>query len=390
MKHKILVNGITVELEQLPNGKFKKPDLAEKYKGLKYSIAVLKQTNETIMIFQKPYKTKSCLHDTLAYENGDDTISCGALDIDKNRVPASVEDTNIKAFGSMPKSKVGDGGFNRPWMNDKQSILDKQNLAIEKMKELGRYPSQIIIQCICEKVETTPTEVKEPEEVSGGIWKKSTGKPAGRTYKGGAEVHTNPDCPCAILDKQSGVKKGNNNIRKNKVKTGTNGIYSEYEAQDSYRYNDTAGSSKILHKCDFEKDEHDLYLYNPKVSKAERNAGCEEMDIKKPNYVVDYRPQAELSGDKGRETPYAGTNRGGTARNNHPTLKPIALNEKVLRLFKTPNEQKIIYPFAGSFSEVIGGVRAGFADFEGSEINPEYIKIGEARLKYWTAKKTLF
>jgi DNA modification methylase len=30
------------------------------------------------------------------------------------------------------------------------------------------------------------------------------------------------------------------------------------------------------------------------------------------------------------------------------------------------------------------------ADFEGSEINPEYIKIGEARLKYWTAKKTLF
>ena len=45
--------------------------LAKKYDGYKYSIAPLKQTNETILIFNKPYKTGSCLHDVLAYENGD-------------------------------------------------------------------------------------------------------------------------------------------------------------------------------------------------------------------------------------------------------------------------------------------------------------------------------
>jgi hypothetical protein len=39
--------------------------LAQKYNGMKYSIAPLKQTNETILVFQKPYKTGSCLHDTL-------------------------------------------------------------------------------------------------------------------------------------------------------------------------------------------------------------------------------------------------------------------------------------------------------------------------------------
>lgn len=45
-------------------------DLAKKYEGYKYSISPLKQTNETIMVFKKPTKTGSVLHDTLAYENG--------------------------------------------------------------------------------------------------------------------------------------------------------------------------------------------------------------------------------------------------------------------------------------------------------------------------------
>ena len=76
-------------------------------------------------------------------------------------------------------------------------------------------------------------------------------------------------------------------------------------------------------------------------------------------------------------------------KNSHPTLKPISLNERILKLFKTPNPQKIIYPFAGSFSEVIGGWKAGFTDFSGCELSEDYLKIGEARFKHWTAQKTL-
>ena len=48
-----------------------KTDLAKKYEGYKYSISPLKQTCETIMVFQKPYKTGSCLRDVLEYENGE-------------------------------------------------------------------------------------------------------------------------------------------------------------------------------------------------------------------------------------------------------------------------------------------------------------------------------
>ena len=60
--------------------------------------------------------------------------------------------------------------------------------------------------------------------------------------------------------------------------------------------------------------------------------------------------------------------------------------EKVLTLFKTPNPQRICYPFAGVQSEVIGGFKAGFTDFTGCEISEEYLKIGNARFEYWTKR----
>lgn len=334
--------------------------LAKKYDGYKYSICPLKSTNETILIFQKPYKTGSCMKDVLAYENGDKECGCFALNIDGGRIPTEDGEYDIRHY-------TKEDCF--------QNIKPKKSKFQVKPQPSGRYPSQTFIECICDEVITEPTETKEPEEVSGGIWKKSTGKPAGRTYKGGRQIHTNPDCLCARLDRQSGIKTGNNNVRKNKVKTGLNGIYSEYNTQDSYGFKDKAGCSKILHKCSFEKGEHDLYQYFPKVNKSERNAGCETMK--------DLEFKSDVPVPQRKERPF------NSIKNNHPTLKPIALNEKILKLFKTPNPQKIIYPFAGSFSEVIGGYKAGFTDFTGCEISEEYIKIGEARFKHWTRQKTL-
>ena len=56
-----------VQVKYLPNPQ---SPLAKKYEGIKYSVAPLKQTQEVIMVFQKPYKTGSCLHDVLAMEQG--------------------------------------------------------------------------------------------------------------------------------------------------------------------------------------------------------------------------------------------------------------------------------------------------------------------------------
>ena len=265
--------------------------LGKKYDGYKYSIAPLKQTNETILVFQKPYKTGSCLHDTLKMEDGDETCTCGALDIDGNRVG-----TETIGGGTMPDLRdVGK--------------MSKESIGIDKLS-FGQN--------------VRPAERKQCEE--------SVGRYPAQTF---CDSNT-----AEVLDGQGDV-------------------------------------SKVLHKCKYEEAEHDLYIYQPKVSKAERNAGCDGFEYNKKHTTYgEYNGTAEHS-----------TNKNSVAKNNHPTLKPIALNEKILRLFKTPCEQTICYPFAGAGSEIIGGIKAGFNNWHGCEINEEYVEIANARIEHWKNKK---
>lgn len=104
------------------------------------------------------------------------------------------------------------------------------------------------------------------------------------------------------------------------------------------RYPGEGGCSKILHKCDFEKEEHDLYFYCPKVSKSERGEN-----------------------------------------NNHPTLKPQKLLTNILSLFKTPNEQVLLDPFSGSFSIPLVCEKLGYK-WIACEQNEDYFNIGINRL----------
>ena len=72
--------------------------------------------------------------------------------------------------------------------------------------------------------------------------------------------------------------------------------------------------------------------------------------------------------------------------NNHPTLKPIYLTKYLSKLIlppKTKITRKLLVPFAGSGSEMIGACLAGWDFVEGIEINPEYVKIANQRLNYW-------
>jgi hypothetical protein len=73
--------------------------------------------------------------------------------------------------------------------------------------------------------------------------------------------------------------------------------------------------------------------------------------------------------------------------NFHCTLKPVDLNAKILKLFKTPNEQMICYPFAGSGSEILGGLQADYQNWVACEINQDYVDIANARIKHWKENK---
>lgn len=309
----ININGLEIELEKLENGKYKIPDIAKKYNGFRYSIAPLKQTNETIMVFKKPTKTGSVLHDTLAYENGVKTITVGALNISGNRV------------GTETRTQFSGKGSNGDVYNE----YPQDNAHFEKVD--GRYPAQTFVN-------------------------SSTAE---------------------LLDKQSGISKGSSSDYNFELSNNDNPSHLTTNIKSGIHYDDIGGCSKILHKCDYTQEDYDLYYYEPKVSSSERNAGCDGMEEKQ--YSHDGR-------EKPIENPYQRNE--SVARNTHPTLKPIELNYRILSLFKTPNDQVICYPFAGAGSEIIGGIKAGFENWHGCEINQEYVDIANARIKYWREEMT--
>jgi len=119
------------------------------------------------------------------------------------------------------------------------------------------------------------------------------------------------------------------------------------------------------------------FFYCAKASKAERNAGCEGMELKDPVYGKNMS-----SSDKGTISGSKLPN-----RNNHPTVKPIALMRYLCRLVTPP--KGIVYdPFAGSGTT---GIAAGLEDFNfiGSEISPEYVRIAEKRVAFHKAQLKL-
>lgn len=248
-------------------------------------------------------------------ENGDDTIACSALNIDGNRVGT---EKFVQEESGYEKSK---GVYSDVKRNAKQYE--------------GRYPAQTFID----------SQVAEKLDRQSGL---NVGQKGATT---GKEPSTN--------------KQGR--------------LYNDYSGygKPSEPRNDVGGCSKILHKCDYEQIDFDLFIYEPKVNSGERNNGLDDIPPKERVFNgTSATPSKEIKDVERRFTtmPFA---------NNHPTLKPIDLNCKILKLFKTPNDQRICYPFAGSGSEIIGGLKADFQNWTACEINQEYVDIANARITHY-------
>jgi len=305
--------------------------LAQKYDGMKYSIAPLKQTNETILVFQKPYKTGSCLHDTLAYENGDDTCMCGAVDVEGNRCGYRSE--NDKTLSTSIR-------LNSDTYKDKSIISFKQNFLNERGHENGRYPAQ--------------------------------------TYC--------DDEAAKVLDGQSGVSKSNGAFPKATGSNKNNKTFANIGsiAEKRIELSDTGGCSRILHRCNYDLNDYDIYHYCPKVSNKERNEGCGDLEqkIKDGHNLLASSFREDLrSKNGGYENKPAMPQ-----SNNHPTVKPIALLKKIIQLFKTPNELHVLDPFMGSGSMGIACIELGVS-YTGIELDPEYYTIAQTRLAHHKKQK---
>jgi len=69
--------------------------------------------------------------------------------------------------------------------------------------------------------------------------------------------------------------------------------------------------------------------------------------------------------------------------NDHPTVKPQALCEYLARLILPPQRKtprRLIVPFSGSGSEMLGALLAGWDHVTGIERDPHYVEIARRRL----------
>jgi DNA modification methylase len=154
-----------------------------------------------------------------------------------------------------------------------------------------------------------------------------------------SDDHHFPSCPVAVLGAQSG-ETGNGYRANPSVKRDQhqNAVYGKY--QDTFEvgergHDDTGTAAR--------------FFYQAKAAAWERIAGL-------------------------------------SARSTHPTHKPIRLAEYLARLILPPagdTPRRLLVPFAGSGSEMIGALLAGWDEVTGIEREAEYVDLARARVGWW-------
>ncbi len=113
------------------------------------------------------------------------------------------------------------------------------------------------------------------------------------------------------------------------------------------------------------------FLYTPKASRAERDAGCGSL----PPRVLNLFPNAQKGGKKPA-----------TARNPHPTVKPLALMRWLVRLLCPPGGV-VLDPTVGSGTTGAAALLEG-RSFIGIELEPAYLEIAQARIAHYAEAST--
>lgn len=119
-------------------------------------------------------------------------------------------------------------------------------------------------------------------------------------------------------------------------------------------------------------EEWSRFFYCAKASKADRDEGVSLAAASAAEMVEREADSA------GMNSPRAGAGRTSGARNDHPTVKPTALMQWLVRLV-TPPGGTVLDPFTGSGSTGKACMLEGF-EFIGFEMDPHYCEIAEQRI----------
>jgi DNA modification methylase len=158
-----------------------------------------------------------------------------------------------------------------------------------------------------------------------------------------------------LLDKQSGVSKSSP-ISMSSTKTKRNSMAGGSMYSAASTHNDSGGASR--------------FFYVAKANKRDRNEGLDEL----PEQILTGRDE----GQDERQVPFK--TRSNVVKNIHPTVKPTALMQYLIRLVTPPNGT-VLDPFTGSGSTGKAALLEN-KKFIGIELTAEYLPIIEGRLKH--------
>jgi hypothetical protein len=358
-------------------------DLAKAWAGHRYGMQALKPTAEHIAVVQKPYEGRPIDNIT--------QTGAGALNIDATRIDYEAGG-DLASNPSLRESVAGgNGGRIFPTEADRRFTIPNPG---------GRWPPNVVLSHTpeCRKVGQQTVKGYAINKFTDGA--KPFGGGAGHPYESQQMPDETVDvwecaenCPVRLLNEQSGrLTSGTSGVRKEATSGYQGQVYgkeSRPEGSPVVEYGDTGGAARFFPNFDWNAEAEeaialaDHFRYVAKADKDERDAGLDETFSDEPS---NYRPNDD--GEQGLQSRlHRATKRG---RNNHPSVKPIALTTWLARLLLPPARyapRRILVPFSGSGSEMIGCILAGWEEVVGIEMTAEYIPIAEARLAYWSVRQ---
>lgn len=296
--------------------------LAATWAGHRYGLQALKPALEPIIVFQKPYRGKpiDCITRTGA----------GALNIDGARIGTDAVLNHGYPGEDLMGAMKGNGVNGEP----------------DYHMASGRWPANFIL------LDDDAAQALDAQSEAMGIHS------AGKARDGSmAIVADSYNASCYEMPP-------NRNMR---------------------RFGDSGGASRFFFRVQEQIDDADPVYYTAKASRRERDAGLDEW---KPRDVpcAEYRDAMKDTDSFVSKYPDGSPRPMNKIRNPHPTVKPIQLARYLATLLLPPAEyapRRILIPFAGVASEMIGAHLAGWDEVIGIERGAEYVEIGQARIAHW-------
>jgi site-specific DNA-methyltransferase (adenine-specific) len=342
------------------------------WEGHRYGLQAIKPVLEFIALAQVPYEGKPMDSITAS--------GAGALNIEQSRIGSDTIQTNhYNAIGDMTSFHQSQAGN-----------------TYDSSKHQGRWPANFALghAAGCKPLGTRRVRggSRWTKDDTGAIW--GSGDDSGINHADADGLETVvawecvDGCPVRRLGEQSGEQGGKYSApkaRKRNDGIGLGGNVVRFGTSDAPdNYGDKGTAARFYHNADwsYEVAEQlaaaDAIRYQAKAARQERDAGLDGGQI-----MPNAGKRTLSGGEDTRGRPQA------LVRNGHPTVKPIALTKWLATLLIPPPEyapRRILVPFSGSGSEMIGAYQAGWEEIVGIELEAEYCKIAKARLSYWTGE----